>query len=125
MFQSVRNISVPLGKSQDMAVRLLRAVYAIEFLVALAALSIFWRETAGQFHLDLMPWFLKFGFLFGMAVTLVKLTSISLEGSRRAKVFWMAVATVIILAAGLATYYYHLHEPLDEEEDGITLSTKL
>ncbi len=108
-----------------MAVRLLRAVYGIEFLVALAAISIFWRETAGQYHLDLLPWFLKFSFVLGMAGTVVKLTVVSLGGSRRAKVFWGLTAAGLTVAAGLATYYYHLHEPLDEEEDGIMLSTML
>ncbi len=112
----VREISVTLGIAQ-MALRLLRVVYAIEFLMALVAVLEVWREVGGQSHLDLMPWFFKFFLACGLAGAIVKLTAVSLaEGGRRTWL-WGAIVALFLIAAGLITYYYHLNEPLDSDEE--------
>ena len=105
-----------------MALRLLSVLYAIEFLVALVAGLEVWREVGGQAHLDLMPWFFKFVLAFGLAAAVVKLTAVSVtEGSRRILI-WSTIVALFLLAAGLITYYYHLNEPLDGDEETASLT---
>ena len=106
-----------------MAVRLLRVVYTIEFLVALVATLSFWREVGGQYHLDLMPWYVKALLTLTLSATVVKLTAVSVEEQRRKKLVWTWALITLLLAGGLTTFYYHLNEPLDEEDEGSTLST--
>ena len=106
-----------------MAVRLLRVVYAIEFLVALVATLSVWREVGGQYHLDLMPWYVKALLTLALAATIVKLTAVSVEEHRRKKLIWAWALVMLLFAGGLVTFYYHLNEPLDEEDEGSTLST--
>lgn len=113
---SVREISVTLGIAQ-MALRFLRVVYAIEFLMALVAVLEVWREVGGQSHLDLMPWFFKFILAVGLAGAIVKLTSVSLAERGRRTWIWSAIVALFLVAAGLITYYYHLNEPLDGDEE--------
>lgn len=123
--ECLREISVTLGKFRNMAVRILRVVYAIEFLVALVATLSVWREIGGQYHLDLMPWYVKGLLTLTLALTVVKLTAVSAGGQRRRTVIWAWALVFLLLAGGCITFYYHLNEPLDEEEEGSTLSTSL
>lgn len=95
-----------------MALRLLRVVYAIEFLMALIAIFEVWREVGGQGHLDLMPWYWKFFVSTGLAAAIVKVTA---TGHRR--ILWAGVVLLFVICAGLVTYYYHLNEPLDVDEE--------
>ena len=95
-----------------MALRLLRGVYAIEFLMALIAIFEVWREVGGQGHLDLMPWYWKFFVSTGLAAAIVKVTA---TGHRR--ILWAGVVVLLLIYAGLLTYYYHLNEPLDVDEE--------
>lgn len=95
-----------------MALRLLRVVYAIEFLMALLAIFEVWREVGGQGHLDLMPWYWKFFVGTGLAAAIVKVTA---TGHRR--ILWAGVVLLFLICAGLVTYYYHLNEPLDGDEE--------
>ena len=95
-----------------MALRLLRVVYAIEFLMALIAIFEVWREVGGQGHLDLMPWYWKFFVSTGLAAAIVKVTA---TGHRR--ILWAGVVVLLLIYAGLLTYYYHLNEPLDVDEE--------
>jgi uncharacterized membrane protein YadS len=100
-----------------MALRLLRVLYVIEFLVALVAALEVWREVGGQAHLDLMPWFFKFLLAFGLAAAVVKLTAVSVREARSRVLIWSAIVALFLIAAGLVTYYYHLNEPLDSDEE--------
>ncbi len=105
--------------------RLLRAIYAIEFLIALIATLDFWREVGGGTHLDLMPWLWKFVLSAGLAVAIVKLTAASVEPRSRGVMVWGLVVALFLLAGGLVTYYYHLNEPIDEDEEGIALTAAM
>ncbi|MDQ6676501.1 MAG: hypothetical protein M3Z09_04310 [Acidobacteriota bacterium] len=108
--------------SPSVITRLLRAVYAIEFLIALIATLDFWREVGGGTHLDLMPWMWKFVLSVGMAAAIVKLTAASVEPRSRTVLVWGLVVALFLMAGGLVTYYYHLNEPLDGDEEGAALT---
>lgn len=99
-----------------MALRLMRVVYAIEFLMALVATLEVWREVGGQGHLDLIPWFTKLFLAIGLAAALVKVTAASVEPHPGRTALWALVVFLFLVTGGLVTYYYHLNEPLDEEE---------
>jgi len=108
-----------------MALRLLRVVYAIEFLMALVATLDVWREVGGQGHLDLMPWYVKFFLAVGLSGAVVKLTAVSVGGCRRGLFLWASIVVLFLVAGGLVTYYYHLNEPADGEEEGTTLTASV
>jgi hypothetical protein len=103
-----------------MGLRLLRAVYGIEFLVALFATLEFWSQVGGQAHLDIMPWWWKLGISMAMAATVVKMTAAT---SRRKGLIWALVIVLLLLTGGFVTYYYHLHEAGDEGGPEGTLTT--
>jgi len=91
-----------------------------EFLLALIAVLELWSQVGGQGHLDLMPWYTKLGLTLGMATVTVMGTASALAQERA----WNAktVACLILafmIAAGMAaaTYYAHLHENDDEDQD--------
>lgn len=97
--------------------QLLRAVYGIEFLVALFASFEVWSQVGGQSHLDLMAWWWKLGLSFAMASAVVKLTAVSARQEKlvtKATAFWAFAVLLLLLTAGLVTYYYHQHEPGDD-----------
>ena len=109
-----------------MGLRLLRAAYGIEFLVALVATLDFWAQVGGQGHLDLMAWWWKLSLSVAMAAMVVKLTAVSSRpaGWRTLASFGWLLAILIVMAIGAAvTYYYHLHEPLDEPDQDPELTT--
>ncbi len=108
-----------------MAVRLLRVVYAIEFLVALVAVLSVWREVGGQYHLDLMPWYLKLILTLGIAASIVQATAAHIAENRRRFLLWGCALMISILASGLVTFYYHLNEPPDDDQEAAPLSALL
>ena len=99
--------------------RLLQVLYALEFLLALVAVYTVWREVGGQGHLDYMAWYWKLGIGVPAAFAIVKLTvAWHQEGSarRRRVAAWGLSLLLLAVCAGLVTYYYHLNEPLDEND---------
>ena len=54
-----------------MSPKLLRLVYACEFLVALIAVFTTWSEIGGQATLDLMHWSWKLGLGFALSAAFV------------------------------------------------------
>lgn len=93
----------------------------VEFLLAMEAIFTFWSQVGGQYHLDLMFWPWKFG-LSVLAALLITAITAALAGSagvvtRRIYLLGSLLAATIAIA-GLVTYYYHLHEPSDEEDSG-------
>jgi len=99
----------------------LRLAYAVEFLVALIAILSVWSEVGGQGHLDLMPWYIKFACVFGLAWCSVRFTAGIVEQRNiwtRRTVAWLVGILLFGIAMGGITYYYHLHEePQDDDED--------
>jgi hypothetical protein len=99
----------------------LRLAYAVEFLIALIAILNVWSEVGGQGHLDLMPWHIKLGCVFGLAWCSVRFTAGIVEQGNiwtRRTIAWLAGILLFGIAMGGITYYYHLHEePEDDDED--------
>lgn len=110
-----------------MDLRLLRIAYGIEFLLALIAVFPFWAQVGGQAHLDLMPWYWKAALSTGFAVACVKTTAAAVESEQawNARTWkYMLLVLAFVIAGGFLTYYYHLSEPADEqEEDGTTVNS--
>ena len=100
--------------------RYLRALLVVEFLIALQAVWTFWTEVGGQYHLDLMYWAWKFGLSLAAALLIVVITAdlVRSDGAGRKKI-WLygSLLAATIAVAGLVTYYYHLHEPSDDNTD--------
>jgi hypothetical protein len=107
----------------------LRLAYAFEFLVALIAILNVWSEIGGQGHLDLMPWYIKLACVFGLAWCCVRFTAGIVEQSQvwtRRTIAWFACILLFGIAMGAITYYYHLHEvPEDDDEDTSATSIRM
>jgi hypothetical protein len=100
--------------------RLLRPLLIVEFLIALEAIFTMWSEVGGQYHLDLMFWPWKLGLGAASAGLIVAITAnlVRNDGrfTRRAVLFF-SLLIVTFVVAGVVTYYYHLHEPADQDQD--------
>ena len=102
-----------------MPLRLLRIAYAIEFLIAVIAMSVLWSQVGGQSHLDLMPWYLKFVLVMAGSIVCVRLTAAMATGERpwtKRSLLWLAILILILAICAVATYYYHLYEPNEPDE---------
>lgn len=95
--------------------RLLRVVYAIEFLMALAAALAFWNYVGGPTHLDYVPWYWKGLLSLGVALCVVRVT---VAATRLAAVKWLVILTLLAVGCGLLSYYAHINEPQDEGDGG-------
>jgi hypothetical protein len=100
---------------------ILRLALTIEFLVALVAIFETWSMAGGQGHLDLMPWYMKLGFVLGLSLVIVMgtISAMAHERAFNAKTV-VCVLLVLLIAAGMGatTYYYHLHENDDQAQGG-------
>jgi hypothetical protein len=97
----------------------LRPLLVLEFLIAIEAIFTLWIQVGGQYHLDLMYWPWKFGLSVGAAGLIVALTAcIALDDGAIGRRSWLFFSLLIgvVLLAGVVTYYYHLHEPADEDD---------
>jgi hypothetical protein len=104
---------------------ILRLAYATQFLIALLAIFVLWSEVGGQSHLDLMPWYLKLGLGAGAAFAVVKATAASVSGSsawNSGTLKWVGILVALLIGCGLASYYTHVYEETDEEDqpDSVT-----
>jgi hypothetical protein len=99
---------------------LLRPFLVLEFLIATDAVFTMWSEVGGQYHLELMFWPWKLGLGLGAATLVVLITAQMArnggEFTRRARLQSLLLIAVVVLA-GLVTYYYHLNEPTDQNDD--------
>jgi hypothetical protein len=107
---------------------ILRLAFMIEFLVALIAIFETWSMAGGQGHLDLMPWYARFGYTLGLALVIVMgtMSAMAHESAWNAKtIACLVLALMIVAGMGVTTYYYHLHENDDQaqggDDDSITL----
>ena len=103
--------------------RLIRPLLVFEFLVAIEVWLSFWSQVGGQYHLDLMFWPWKFGLTVGAAWLTTAITAELFRGngavSRRA-IAYAALLALVIITAGIVTYYYHVNEPADDESNSDT-----
>jgi hypothetical protein len=100
--------------------RLFRIAYVIQFVITLMAIFEVWGQVGGQGHIDLMPWYSKLLLAVALALTTVKATSAAVARDKfwnRVTAAWLAAAMILMIAMGALTYYEHLHEPTEEEED--------
>lgn len=97
--------------------RLIRCLLAIEFLLAIEVWLTFWSQVGGQYHLDLMFWPWKFGLTLAAAGLTTAFTAEVIRVGRSRRVMaYTAMFLVVLVTAGLVTYYYHLNEPADEDQ---------
>jgi hypothetical protein len=100
--------------------------YGIEFLLALQTSLPVWTQVDGQGHLDLIPWYTKLGCMVAISYCIVKLTAAAVGAgnywNRRSRIWLGGLLAVAALMAGI-TYFYHLHEPIDDQNDGERAST--
>jgi hypothetical protein len=117
-FKQLRNAQQS-GSIQIRLMEINRVTRIAVFLLALTAFSALWVLVGGQYHLDLMSWAWKLGFLVAASSLTVVLATAS--GSRA--LLAGALLLAVLIAAGWVTYYYHLNEPTDEDEstDQVTL----
>lgn len=108
-----------------MTQKLLRLIYALEFLIALVAIFTAWSEIGGQAALDLMHWGWKLGLSVALATAIVGYTSAlvsedSAWSFRSAR--WLTAIVLVILAIGVVTYFYVLQEDTGESDESGTIS---
>jgi hypothetical protein len=106
----------------------LRLIYTLEFLVALIAVFTGWSQIGVQGHLDLIPWYWKAILGIGMSWTIVRATAAAIEHRRAWNarcIAWLLATLLFAAAMGIVTYYAHLHENDDEEDntDNTTLTS--
>jgi hypothetical protein len=105
--------------------KLLRVVYAFEFLIALIAIFTAWSEIGGQAALDLMHWGWKFGLSLALAGTMVAYTAAlisedSLWSFRSAR--WLTAMIIVTVVMGGVTYYYVVQEEASDSDESGTIS---
>jgi hypothetical protein len=98
--------------------RFLSPLLIVEFLLAIQVVFTVWSQVGGQYHLDLMFWPWKLGVSVLAAGLIVAITGNLVRNgtvSRRAVVY-IAVLIATLVVAGVITYYYHVNEPTDEDD---------
>jgi hypothetical protein len=106
----------------------LRIAYAIEFLAALIATFTLWSQVGGQSHLDIMAWYWKLLLGVGVSAAAVKATAAAVEHEQAwnpRTLRWLAVIITLLIGCGVLTYYYHLYEPEEEDEQNVTQTTSM
>jgi hypothetical protein len=108
-----------------MTPKLLRLVYAFEFLIAMVAIFTTWSEIGGQAALDLMHPAWKLALSFSLAGAIVAYTAAivsedSIWTLRSAR--WLTAIILVIFAIAVVTYYYVLQEDSGESDDTGTIS---
>jgi hypothetical protein len=98
----------------------LRALLIVEFLIAVQAIFTIWSQVGGQYHLDLMFWPWKLGLGLGAAGLIVAVTASLLHANgqfSRRVLLLCSLLIAVFAVAGVVTYYYHLNEPVDQQEN--------
>jgi hypothetical protein len=106
----------------------LRFGLAIEFLLALIAVTVTWEEIGGQGDLDLMPWYVKLLLIGGVCWAFVRFTAALARPGKwrtRRSLGWLIAVLALLTAMGLTTYYYYLHAPPDDSDTDESPSTAL
>jgi hypothetical protein len=98
----------------------LRPLLIVEFLIAIEAIYTAWSQVGGQFHLDLMFWPWKLGIGAGAAWLITAMTAnIAKNGGeiKRGVYVYASLLCLVIATAGVVTWYYHMHEPADRQDE--------
>lgn len=95
----------------------LRALYAIEFLLALAAIFLGWPQIGGQSHLDIMDWRWKLGLGGGLALAIAAATRAAVIGKTWTAIAWTVLALLLVAGMGAVTYFYHLQDEPEQPEN--------
>jgi hypothetical protein len=106
--------------------KLLRIAYVAEFLLAVVAVFTAWSEIGGQSHLDQMAWYIKLPVGMLMAYAIVRATAAAMSEDRvwtARTLRWTGVVVVLAILAGLATYYAHLYEGDDDDNEPQTTTS--
>lgn len=112
--------------SVDRAV--LRLAYIFEFWIAMIAVFTIWSQVGGQGHLDLLPWYMKLACSVALAWASVRMTAAAVEKDRawnRSAVRWLFVIFLISGVMAGITYWYHLHESVDEPDSDENSATSV
>jgi hypothetical protein len=99
--------------------KLLRPLLVVEFLIAIQVVFTFWSEVGEQYHLDLMfwPWKAGVGLLAAWLITAITAGLVRSDGAITRRIWVMGTLLIATMAiAGYVTYYYHMNEPDDEED---------
>jgi len=99
---------------------ILRLAYTTQFLIALIAIFVLWSQVGGQGHLDLIPWYIKFGLGAGAAFATVKATvaAVSRDSAWNGGTLkWFGILVALLIGCGLVTYYVHVYDEDDEDQD--------
>jgi hypothetical protein len=97
--------------------RLLKVLYSIEFLIALIAIFTVWRDVGGAGHLEYMTWYWKALIGIPGAYVIVRMTMAMAGGDKWRTTMWLLALAALAATAGILTYYTHLNEPQDEDEE--------
>lgn len=100
--------------------RLLRPLLIVEFLIAIETVFTVWSQVGGQYHLDLMFWPWKLGISVASAALIVAITANLVRSDgivTRRTLFLCSFLITVLVVAGVVTWYYHLNEPADQDED--------
>jgi hypothetical protein len=107
---------------------ILRLAYVTLFLIALLAVFVLWSEVGGQTHLDLMPWYLKFGLGLGAAFAVTKATAAAVGGTNAwngGTLKWLGILAALMVGCGLASYYVHIYGEQDEDNSDDNMTSEL
>jgi hypothetical protein len=99
---------------------LFRILLGIEYLIAVVVLIAFWSHAGGQYHLDLMFWPWKLVIPPVGAALIVRMTSELAHGRawKSSRVLLLAAGMALLMfLAGIVTYYYHVNEPGDQDDE--------
>lgn len=99
--------------------RLLRPLLIVEFLIALEAIYTMWSEVGGQYHLDLMFWPWKFGLSITASLLIVAITGNLVQNNGAITRYALTLCSfliVVIVVAGIVTWFYHLNEPPNPDD---------
>lgn len=100
--------------------RLLRPLLILEFLLSLQVFFTCWSQIGGQYHLDLMFWPWKLGLSLAAACLVTAATSaVARADGPIPRRVWLYISLLVVAAglAGAVTYYYHVNEPQDDDEE--------
>ena len=98
---------------------ILRLAYITQFLIAVIAVFTLWSQVGGQGHLDLIPWYVKLALGSGAAFAIVKATAAAVSRGpawNGGTLKWFGILLALLLGCGLVTYYAHLYNESDEED---------